>query len=268
MDKTALDILLKSYWSASGWRPDGDRMPSHKDFEYAKSKGIMFDPVTLDHDQAIAEVIELVAKLNRRRVADAFLASLSSRRLDWRSALGSFSVFQHIQPHVPAKMEHRCRICGLYLTGGVEHDLNVLNFERFKWGGVRHDQVVYAVMDLSLFLKESVPEPSAADIEMFRSIVAAIDGAPQNTSSANLHSHFAKILKSNKSERDVLVAILGFCGVLETPTHSGYSSTFLPVGERCLPDRRFVDMPYPACWWQGDIGINQKWLLEFFGHVL
>lgn len=267
MDKTALEILLKSYWSASGWKADGDRIPSPLDFEYAKSKGVMFDPVTLDHDLAIVQVVELVAKLNRRRVADAFLASLSTRRLDWRSALGSFSVFQHIQAHAPAKEAHHCRICGFHLSS-VKHDLNVLNFERFKWGGVRHDQVVYAAMDLSLFLKESVPEPVAADIEIFRSIVAAIDGAPLSISSANLHSRFAKVLKSNKSERDVLVAILGFCGVLETPACSGYSSNFVPVGERRLPDRRFVDMPYPVCWWQGDIGINQKWLLEYFGHVL
>lgn len=258
MDKTALNILLKSYWSASGWKADGDRMPCPEDFEHAKSKGVMFDPVTLDHDQAIAQVNELVAKLNRRKVADAFLSSLSTRRLDWRSALGSYSVFQHIQPHASTNMEHQCRICGFYMTGGLEHDLNVLNFERIKWGGVRHDQVIYAVMDLSLFLKEPATEPTNADIEIFRKIIAAIEVAPENTSSANLHSQFAKIFKSNKSERDVLIAILGFCGVLETPIHSGYSSTFVPVIERHLPDRRFVDMPYPACWWQSNIGINQK----------
>jgi len=55
-------------------------MPSPEDFEYAKSKGLMFDPVKLDHDIAMAQVIELVAKLNRYGVADAFLANLSTKR--------------------------------------------------------------------------------------------------------------------------------------------------------------------------------------------
>lgn len=273
MDKRALDILLKSYWSSSGWKPDNETTPSPEDFEYAKSKGLMFDPVDIDRDQGIAQLIELVAALSRRRVADAFLASLSTRRLDWRSAMGSFAVFQHIQRHAAEEMEGECRICGAYLTGDDEQDddeqdLNVLNFERFKWGGVRHDQVVYAAFDLRQFLKESSPQPTAADIEIFRRIISAIDQAPQNTSSANLHAEFAKVLKSNKSERDVLVAILGFSGILETPEHPGYSSRFILAGERSLPDQRFVKMAYPACWWRGDIGINQLWLSEYFAHVL
>lgn len=268
MDKRALEILLKSYWSPSGWKPENERMPSREDFEYAKSKGLMFDPVDIDHDQGVDQVIELVAALSRRAVADAFLASLSTRRLDWRSAMGSFAVFQHLQRHTPEKMENKCRTCGSYLTGGVEQDLNVLNFERFKWGGVRHDQVVYAAFDLSQLLKESLPQPTAADIEIFRGIISAIDQAPQNTSSANLHAQFAKVLRSNKNERDVIVAILGFCGILETPEHPGYSSRFVPAAERSLPDRRFVDMSYPACWWRSDIGINRRWLSEYFAHVL
>ena len=268
MDKRALEILLTSYWSPSGWKPDNEQLPSREDLDYAKSKGLMFDPVDIDHDQGVAQVAELVAALSRRTVADAFLASLSTRRLDWRSALGSFAVFQHLQRHAAEKLEHKCRICGSYLTGGITQDLNVLNFERFKWGGVRHDQVVYAAFDLSQFLKESLPQPTAADIAIFRNIVSAIDQAPPNTSSANLHAQFAKVLKSNKSERDVLVAILGFCGILETPEHPGYSSRFIPAGERGLPDRRFVDMSYPACWWRSEIGINRHWLSEYFAHVL
>lgn len=268
MDKKALEILLKSYWSPSGWKPDNERTPSPEELEYAKSKGLMFDPVHLDHDQGIAQVIELVAALNRRAVADAFLASLSTRRLDWRSAMGSFAVFQHIQRHADEKMEHKCRVCGSYLSGSFEQDLNLLNFERFKWGGVRHDQVVYAAFDLRQFLKAPLPQPTAADIDIFRRIISRIAQAPRNTSSANLHGEFAKVLKSSKSERDVFVAILGFSGILESPEHPGYSGRFVAAGERSVPDRRFVDMPYPACWWRGDIGINQLWLSEYFAHVL
>lgn len=43
MDKKAKDILFKTYWSSSGWKDNKSTDPS--DFVYAKSKGLMFDPL-------------------------------------------------------------------------------------------------------------------------------------------------------------------------------------------------------------------------------
>ncbi|WMW82040.1 hypothetical protein RF679_07065 [Undibacterium cyanobacteriorum] len=267
MDKRALKILFDSYWSPQGWKPDAKRGPSSEDFAYAKSKRLMFDPIELNHDRILKQLSNSIERLNRRKVADAFLASLSTRRLDWRSALGSYAVFQHLPPHTAQINEHRCSVCGVYLH---EHtaDLNVLNFERFKWGGVRHTQVIYAAFDLGLLLESPIPTPTAEDIQLFRTMLSAINAAPSNLTSAALQSHFAKVLKSNKAERDVIVAILGFCGILGTHAHPGFSDAFVPSDKRDIPDRHFVDMPYPACWWRGDAGINQTKLEEYFGHVL
>lgn len=267
MDKRALKILFDAFWSPGGWKPPTKQGASSEGLAYAKSKRLMFDPIELDHTQTLNQLSNLVKRLNRRKVADAFLASLSTRRLDWRSALGSYAVFQHLPTHSARTDEHRCHVCGFYLRERVQ-DLNVLNFERFKWGGVRHDQVAYAALDLGLFLESAVPTPTAEDIQLFRTMLSAVRAAPSNATSASLHSHFAKALKSNKAERDVIVAILGFCGVLGTPAHPGFSDAFVPIKQRELPDRHFVDMPYPACWWRGEAGINQSRLIEYFGHVL
>jgi len=267
MDKRALKILIDTFWSAAGWTPDGQRTVAPEDFAYAKSKGIMFDPIIVDHTQAINRLLGSVKKLDKRKVADAFLASLTTRRLDWRSALGSYAVFQHLTPHSPQIDNGRCFACGMYLHAS-EEDLNVLNFERFKWGGVRHDQVSYAAIDLELFLSEPVSKPTAEDIGVFKNILSAIDAASPNVTSSALQSHLAKTIKSNKSERDALIAILGFCGILGTSSHSGYSTAFAPVNMRPLPDRHFVDMPYPACWWKRSDGINRSQLVEYFGHAL
>jgi len=267
MDKRAIKVLFNTFWSSDGWKPDTQRGLSPEDFAYAKSKHMMFDPVQLDHTQALELLSKSIKKLDRRLVADAFLASLTSRRFDWRSALGSYAVFQHIPAHSPSGVEGRCNICGFYLNE-CEHDLNVLNFERFKWGGIRHDQLIYAAMDLDLFLEYAPPIPTTEDIQIFRSVISAIANSPTNVGSAALHSHFAKVLKSNKAERDIFIAILGFCGILGTPEHPGFSDSFVPVIQRELPDRHFVDMSYPACWWRGEVGINQSRLQEYFGHVL
>jgi hypothetical protein len=231
---------------------------------------MMFDPEVLNHDEVVTRLTGAVAKLSRRVVADAFLSSLSTRRLDWRSALGSYAVFQHLPLHSPQVHENnekRCQLCGFYLAP-VAHDLSIINFERLKWGGVRHDHIEFASFDLELFLKQEVSTPSIEDIKIFQALIHSIEDSPPDTTCAALQSRFAKLLKSNKAERDILVGILGYCGVLATPTHKGFSDVFVDVTNRELPDRRFVDMAYPACWWQGDVGVNQSRLADYFGHVL
>jgi hypothetical protein len=64
-------------------------------------------------------------------VGEAFLASLSSRRLDLRSALGSYAVARFLAEHAYEDSGHgRCATCGQYEETEPE-DLNVLSFERF-----------------------------------------------------------------------------------------------------------------------------------------
>lgn len=101
----------------------------------------MFDaPVRLSHDAVVEDVRRLVGATSLDVVANAFLASLPTRRLDLRSALGSYVVARYLPDHsfAPHRGTHSCAICGLP-DGEREIDRNVLSFERFKWGGVRRD---------------------------------------------------------------------------------------------------------------------------------
>lgn len=266
-DKRAEKILHDTFWSPEGWKPESKRALLAEDFDYAKAKGVMFDPVQMDHEQAIDTVRELVDKLDRRTVVDAFLSSLSTRRLDWRSALGSYSVFQHLVPHQPQVVAGRCEFCGFYVET-KEQDFNVFNFERTKWGGVRHAQLPYAAMDLSLFLNSPAPPPTSYDATIFHAVVDAIRSVGPDVTATALQSRLPKTLKSNKAVRDVVIAILGYCDVLARPPHTGFSDAFIPASHRTLPPRRFADMAYPACWWSGEMGINETRLKEYFGHVL
>jgi hypothetical protein len=93
MDQRAKKILIDTFWSPTGWKDKKDFVTVKEDFEYAKSKGLMFDPEPIDHSEIIHKLQESLHLIDKRSVANAFLASLSSRRLDWRSALGSYAVF-------------------------------------------------------------------------------------------------------------------------------------------------------------------------------
>jgi hypothetical protein len=267
VDRRALNVLFDTYWTSGGWRDHRSRSTPPDDFEYAKQAGVMFEPIRVSHDDIVKRALAAVSGVKRQAVADAFVASLSSRRLDLRSALGSFAVLQHLAKHPAPRGDESCPVCGVYGGRAEQKDLNVLNFERFKWGGVRHHQPLYASMDLELFRTLPRVKPMPADVAVFKGLMKAIDAAPVSTSSAILQRHLNKAFDSNKAERDVVVGILGYCGILATAEHPGYMRRFVPWSDRELPARRFVDMAYPACWWQRSDGVNQEALAYWFGHM-
>jgi hypothetical protein len=88
----------------------------------------MFDQVELSHDEIILELNEIVNNLTLKEISDQFKASLSTRRLDIRSALGSYIVAKHLLKHVFTGDERYCIYCGMYSKEREKQDLNVLNF--------------------------------------------------------------------------------------------------------------------------------------------
>lgn len=270
VDRRALKILFDTYWSARGWRDNKSISTPRDDFEYAKRAGVMFDSVVLSHDDVVKRATSAVCVVDRRKVADAFVLSLSSRRLDIRSALGSFSVLQHFPRHKASSNSGQCAICGEWMRKGkaVPHDLNVLNFERWKWGGVRHDDPVYAAFDLELFSQTTLTSPSHDEVQVLNDLLDAIDRAPSNTSAAALQKILGTVFKSSKAERDILIGILGLCGILRTKSHDGYRSQFVPFSARELPPRHFVDMDYPACRWKRTDDIDWEAVNYWFGHLM
>lgn len=268
-DRRALRILFSTYWSPTGWRSETEVQTSPEDFEYAKRAGVMFDPARLNHDEVLRRLIAARDSLSARDVVNGFITSLATRRLDARSALGSFAVFRHVKPHRLSLDGTQCGYCGMYpLSKGQEEDLNVLNFERLKWGGVRHTDPFYAMLDLELFRRQPLSEIGASDVRILRELIRAIEQSSLQTTSSNLEAVLKPLFRSNKAERDTVVAILGFCGVLETPEHPGFRRLFVPSQSRQIPERRFVDMKYPACWWRREHDINRDAIRDYFGHVL
>lgn len=79
MDKKAVKILMNTFWK-SGWKsPCGPF--SGEEFEYAKSKGIMFDPITITHDEIVQRLHSLHQEpALKEQVITAFLHSLSTKK--------------------------------------------------------------------------------------------------------------------------------------------------------------------------------------------
>ena len=91
-DRRALTVLFDTYWERGRWRDEELRSTPPEDFEYAKRAGMMFAPIQLSHSDIVRRAVAAVRATERRAIADAFVMSLSSRRLELRSALGSYAV--------------------------------------------------------------------------------------------------------------------------------------------------------------------------------
>jgi len=265
-DPKALKILFNTFWSSSGWKDGKNRTIPAEDFEHAKSAGLMFPSSSFTHDEIVAKAIHVAKAITPQHVADAFLSSLGSRQLQWRSALGSYAVLSLLPEH-ELEGDRNCCTCGEHPKSDDE-DWNVLNFERHKWGGVRHSQIPYAWFDLQQLKSSPPPEPSEEDIGILRTILQAVESAPSATTANKLEKRLGPLLKSNKDERGILIAILGLAGILETSEHPGFRRSFIRADQRDLPSRHFVDMAYPACWWRRTDGVNQEAVSYWFGHRL
>ena len=96
MDKN-LKILFSRFWNSIGWT---DGVISDKDFLEAKEAGYMFDyPEIISHDETLKQLHTVLEKIKPQDVANAFLYSLSTRKLEYRSALGSYWYAQSIPEH-------------------------------------------------------------------------------------------------------------------------------------------------------------------------
>jgi hypothetical protein len=268
-DRRAVQILFNRYWRPTGWKPQSEVVTASDDFAYAKAKGLMFDDLPpLRHDEVVAWVHRAIAEVSQRQVSDAFLASLSARRLDLRSALGTWVVGRWIGTHPFARVSvNRCDICGHYDLTAT--DLNILSFERHKWGGVRHDHPEYIAFDLTEFAKGGTTEPTADDRALFRKILDAASSTRPDGTQGDLNKALAKILKSNEAERNMVLKILAYCGVLEDPEHPGFARVGMTAAEREQARRPAgrSDVDYPLDWWRGRHGVNESNVRLIFGGV-
>jgi hypothetical protein len=270
-DNKALQILLDNYWSTKGWKLD--KAIDAADFAYARQAGYMFDPVTVTHGDIVARLLAIRDRSSMERVTDAFLASLSTRRLELRSALGSFSFAAHFPDH--RLVDHargplpsgrlQCRLCDLYGSATAEQqDLNVLSFERWKWGGVRHTNPLYCWFDLTQFETAGLTAPTSEDYSILARIVEIASGLPPKARPNELAKRIGKVIKSNISERRVLINILGYCGVLKPAGRCGFLQAFTSGEHRDRPRDHTNDWNYPVIWWQGEDGVDRDILGRLF----
>lgn len=129
----------------------------------------------------------------------AFLHSLSTRKVHLRSALSSWALTHNLPMHtyherpVALASYSGCGYCNEQKIMSNEayenEDLNVLNFERIKWGGVRLNWLVYCLLDLECLVKEQQTlNVSEEDVALLKQMVAAVESCNDTDAARQLEA--------------------------------------------------------------------------------
>lgn len=246
----------------------------------AKRDGYLFDyPAYESHADMLKRLKGILSHIDPKDIANAFLYSLSTRRLEYRSALGSYYYAKAIPEHKKMDGYHpmatHCYLCGWYAWKDEPDDLdlqlssyNTYNYERYKYGGVRHTNINYALFDLEQFLKLPKVSPCDEDIRIFKAILSCVDKLEPKDKVGKLRALITKerILKSNKDEVSTLLGSMGICGILAGKDYPSYDIYFANEYERA-PTEYTNDYAYPVNRWYARDGINTEKLKEVFGNV-
>jgi hypothetical protein len=261
-DTKALGILFETYWSNVGWKREIKVSPEN--FDYALNAGYMFQPIMLSHDDVVNWLKSSFKAVSLEDIITAFLVSLRTRQLELRSALGSFAIAKNFPDHVYQGESYCCTICGAFKNPHQPYDLSRLNFERYKWGGVRHENPEYIAFDLEQFAKLDKVELTEQDFDIMRQIIEIARHCEPNAKPRDLEKGLGNVLKANKAERETLIQMLAYCGILQPNKHPDYFQSFTNYFERVVPPVKKMDWTYPICWWRGTDGVNQVALKYYF----
>ena len=258
---------------------------SEDEIALAKEEGYLFDyPKYESHSDTINRLIRTLVQIDPKDVANAFLFSLSTRKLEYRSAFGSYYFAKAIPMHEIMKSHNEtlaAMLCHCYLCGWqaweedpdqveMRYGLNLLNYMRYKYGGspVGSLSIMYALFDLEQFLKLPAVIPTEEDTRILKEILSCVDLLNASDKAGKLRDTIikTKAFKCNKDEVTVLLGELGISGILASKDYPSYDVFFANEYERDPAEYR-NDFAYPVNRWHAWDGINTEKLKEVFGGI-
>ena len=226
------------------------------------------------HDELVALAVDAAADLEPATVASAFAASLTSRRLDWRSAFGSYAAMRHLKRHA---YEHanidggQCAFCGVAKAQSYdEARLAKLRAEQDRL--VRFSSVEYAAFDLSTFADLKVPPPTDADRAALRDLLEGLRGLKPSDKLRDLDGAIRGTFKSNKGQRRYVLEALGVAGVLAPSDLPSFFDGWVRDYDRetslATSHHYARDTAWPLQCWKGSDGVNEERVGFWFGHLV
>jgi len=226
------------------------------------------------HDDLVGMATSAAGAASKVAVVGAFVASLSTRRLDWRSALGSYAAVRHLPPHSFVPSAHFgpvCAVCGLREVVDYRPDA-LKELRRTQSRLIRFYDLTYATCDLSHLGELAADPPGPKDVEILQRVVSGLRALGPEATLESLDPALRGTFKSNKGQRRYALEALGVAGVLCPPDAPSYFDQWVSADDRetVLQSRHFYarDTAYPLQRWTGSAGLNEEALEWWFGGLI
>lgn len=222
---------------------------------------------SMTHDELVVACVQAAEKLDHAQVGLAFVASLSSRRLDWRGVLPAYAVCRQLPRHdyAPTQVfqagpDASCFICGLSSPSPtqVRGQLLVGNLGRAYY-------LQTSLTTLQQFADTEKPMPTAADISMFAETINRLRNR-QGAKLGELQKLIQGLFPSNKFEREDVLGALALAGVFQLEAASYFDGwVSYDIRESVMPAHFYAkDSPHPLRHYKPECTLNETAISFWF----
>lgn len=268
-DKKALSLLKKYYLPYKVYE-----QLSESDKENAIKSSVLVPDSEMTHDEIVTEIKALSERISLERAAKAFLYSLSSGDMRYRTAISGLVWARSLPEHkfISNDVTTSCIVCG------CTHGLNMAeNIDWNKYGVFRYlppkqygrepdfTCAEYVLNDLRKFEKLPAVEPCDKDYRILNGIFACVKQMKPHNMDIALVSEIRKkkFFDASGNAIHCILAVLSICGILESAEHKGFMHGFTNSGD--IGGYRDGLSFYPLFYWRGKDGVNYTAVNEIFG---
>ena len=270
-DHKALQILFSSKWdldSEYGMWIEKDDTPTDA-VDYLVESGLVPASFSVTPQALINRLAKAHAEIKKQNVANAFVSSLHDQRPDFRSILGTYACFYGCtDASLITALTTKSGVTGLENSKTkftvFPHRDAALRFLRSN--SMEHDDAVVALLEFEAFRRFAVPVPSADAVRILVDSLNAIRLLPKSAQLQDLLKSIQTI-RGNKQDRRHILETFAYCDILRP--RASFLTKYHRLEDCSVPNHHYkAEWMYPACWWTGKIGINEKAVEMWFGHLL
>lgn len=253
-----------------------------KYFPAIKAGVMLLERPNDSHDNYFHATKELLNKLNYDELCDAFIYSIETGDLKYRTAICAYHILKTIPNHEFFNVEGKSHMCSVCKWSDIP-DYFRNSKMRFFWANYNkclfyfegrfmgsNPNIENCNFILSEYLKLPKVKPTLKGWNIFKQVLLlSKELLPTQKIGAYKKIIIQKRILPLQNSKKVanLLDLLGYLNVLHSKNELGFSKKFVPFYEQKDPVEHKNDYAYPVCHWRASDGVDYVSLKEVFGNV-
>jgi hypothetical protein len=259
-------------------KPYHDKVDRSLEIRRGIEKGVLIEPRRQSHDDLLNELTKVRKQIEIKDLVNGFLHSLSTGKNQYRTALASYLIARAIPEHKVKReymsglnrSDYACPVCGMKIDEEyichVEDSLSRYALYYPQKHTIQEMQTPdFLLFDLKQFKDLPKVSYTEKDVEILVNILKLAESMGDHNNYTALQKLItrSKIIDATGNEINVILSVLGVCGVLQTPERRGFAEKFTNITDRGFYGLE-TEISYPLFHWHGRNGVDKKALKDIF----